>query len=63
MDPRLWLQAFKPGVGEQDGLGGAGAEAWMCQAMKPLLIKADGKQMQEWKDSWEAQVQFGSEQL
>lgn len=65
MDPRQWLQAFKPLSMEwvRKSLGGAGAEAWMCQAVKPLLIEADGKQMQEWEDSWEAQVQFGTEQL
>lgn len=48
------LQAPQHGVGEEGGLGGAGAEAWMCQAMKPLLIKADSKQMREWEDSWES---------
>lgn len=57
------LQTPQHGVGEEDGLGGDGAEAWMCQAMKLLLIKADSKQMQGWEDSWEAQVQFGAEQL
>lgn len=45
------LQTPQHGVGEEDGLGGAAAEAWMCQAVKLLLIKADGKQMQEWEDS------------
>lgn len=35
----------------------------MWQAMKPLLIKADSKQMRESEYSWEAQVQFGTEQL
>lgn len=49
------LQTPQRGVGKGDGLGGAGAEAWMCQAMEHLLIKADGKQMWEWEDSWEAQ--------
>lgn len=49
------LQTPQRGVGEEDGLGGAGAEVWMCQAMKPLLIKADSKQTWEWEDSWEAQ--------
>lgn len=59
------LQAFEPLSMEwvRKSFGGAGAEPWMCQAMKPLLTEADSKQMQEWEDSWEAQVQFGTEQL
>lgn len=57
------FQAAQDGAGEESGLGGAGAEAWMWQAMKALLIKADGKQMQESESSWEVQVQFGTEQL
>lgn len=49
------LRTPQHGVDEEDGLGGAGAETWMCQAMKSLLIKADSKQIWEWEDSWEAQ--------
>lgn len=55
--------AAQHGMGEEGGLGGAGAEGWMRQAMKPLLIKADGKQTRESEYSWEAKVQFGTEQL
>ena len=63
MAPRQRLQAFKPQRGEEGGLGGAGAEGWMCQAMKALLMKPDSKQVRESEYSWEAQVPFGTEQL
>lgn len=65
---RRWVQgsrfrAAQHRADEEGGLGGAGAEGWTCQAVKPLLIKADSKQMREPESSWEVGVQFGTEQV